>query len=151
MDICSNLKTLQWHYNERDGISNHQPHDCFLDLLLRRRLKKNIKAPRHLPLWGEFTGDQWIPTQRASNAEIVSIWWRHLDIMPPAPPDGRRFSVNWTLRNKILSVLKPTACSGSHIKEHQSFTLPGIIFCMCSANERQRYNVTSSLIGWAHT
>ena len=23
--------------------------------------KKNIKAPRHWPLWGEFTGDQWIP------------------------------------------------------------------------------------------
>ena len=23
--------------------------------------KENIKAPRHLPLWGEFTGDRWIP------------------------------------------------------------------------------------------
>ena len=22
---------------------------------------KEIKAPRHLPLWGEFTGDRWIP------------------------------------------------------------------------------------------
>ena len=28
--------------------------------------KKNIKAPRHSPLWGLFTGDWWI-----------SIWWRH--------------------------------------------------------------------------
>ena len=27
----------------------------------------------------------------------------------------------------------------------------GIILCMCQANERRRYNVTSSLIGWAHT
>ena len=27
----------------------------------------------------------------------------------------------------------------------------GIILCMCPANERQRYIVTSSLIGWAHT
>ena len=27
---------------------------------------------------------------------------------------------------------------------------PGIILCMCPANERQCYNVTSSLIGWAH-
>ena len=27
----------------------------------------------------------------------------------------------------------------------------GIILCMCPANERQRYNVTSPLIGWAHT
>ena len=20
--------TLQWRHNERDGVSNHQPHDC---------------------------------------------------------------------------------------------------------------------------
>ena len=26
--------------------------------------KKNIKAPRHCPLWGEFTGDRWIPRVR---------------------------------------------------------------------------------------
>ena len=39
--------------------------------------QRNTKAPRHWPLWGEFTGDRWIPAQRASNAEIFSIWWRH--------------------------------------------------------------------------
>ena len=27
----------------------------------------------------------------------------------------------------------------------------GIILCMCPGNERWRYNVTPSLIGWAHT
>ena len=27
----------------------------------------------------------------------------------------------------------------------------GIILCMQPANERRRYNVTSSLIGWVHT
>ena len=35
--------SLQWRHNERDGVSNHQPHDC--------------------------------------NAENVSIWWRHHDVM----------------------------------------------------------------------
>ena len=35
--------------------------------------KKNIKAPRRWPL----CGDRWIPRTRASNAESVSIWWRH--------------------------------------------------------------------------
>ena len=25
----------------------------------------------------EFTGDRWIPRTKASNAENVSIWWRH--------------------------------------------------------------------------
>ena len=37
----------------------------------------NIKAPRHWPLCGEFTGSSEFPAQMASNAENVSIWWRH--------------------------------------------------------------------------
>ena len=32
--------TLQWRHNERDGVSNHQPHDCLLIGLVRCRLKK---------------------------------------------------------------------------------------------------------------
>ena len=31
------------------------------------------------------------------------------------------------------------------------YTSAGIILCMCPANERRRYIVTSSPIGWAHT
>ena len=50
---------------------------CLLNRLLRRRPKKNIKAPRHWPLWGEFTGTGELPAQKASNAENISIWWRH--------------------------------------------------------------------------
>ena len=41
------------------------------------KIKENIKALRHCPLWGESIGDWWIPSQKASNAENVSIWWRH--------------------------------------------------------------------------
>ena len=29
--------------------------------VIQVQIKENIKAPRHWPLWGEFTGDQWIP------------------------------------------------------------------------------------------
>ena len=32
--------TLQWRHNGRDGVSNHQPHDCLLNRLFRRRSKK---------------------------------------------------------------------------------------------------------------
>ena len=52
---------IQWRYNERDGVSNHQPHDCLPNRLFKAQIKENIKAPRHWPLWGEFTGDRWIP------------------------------------------------------------------------------------------
>ena len=42
--------------------------------------QRKIKAPRHWPLCGEFTGNGEFPAQRASYAENVSIWWRHHDI-----------------------------------------------------------------------
>ena len=34
---------LQWRHNERDGVSNHQPHDCLFNRLFRRRSKKTSK------------------------------------------------------------------------------------------------------------
>ena len=43
----------------------------FTQLFVQAQIKENIKAPRHWPLCGEF------PAQKASNAENVSIWWRH--------------------------------------------------------------------------
>ena len=39
------------------------------------QIKENIKAPRRRPLWVESTGG--FPSQRTTNAENVSIWWRH--------------------------------------------------------------------------
>ena len=32
--------TLHWCHNDRDDVSNHQPHDCLLSRLFRRRSKK---------------------------------------------------------------------------------------------------------------
>ena len=29
--------------------------------VIQMQIKENIKAPRHWPLCGEFTGDRWIP------------------------------------------------------------------------------------------
>ena len=51
----------------------------FTQSFIRAHIKENIKAPRHWPLRGEFTGTGEFPAQRASNAEIVSNWWRHHD------------------------------------------------------------------------
>ena len=34
---------LQWRHNERDGVSNHQRHDCLLKRLFRREPKKTSK------------------------------------------------------------------------------------------------------------
>ena len=40
--------------------------------------QRKHKAPHHWPLCGEFTGE--FPTQMDSNAENVSVWWRHHNV-----------------------------------------------------------------------
>ena len=35
--------TLQWRHNGHNSVSNHQPHDCLLNLLFSRRSKKISK------------------------------------------------------------------------------------------------------------
>ena len=44
---------------------------------IQAQIKENTKAPRHRPLCGEFTGAGEFPAQKASDAENVSLWWRH--------------------------------------------------------------------------
>ena len=69
--------TLQWRHNEQYGVSNHQPHDCLLNRLFKRRSKKTSK-PRVTGLCeGNSLETGEFPAQRVSNAENVSIWWRH--------------------------------------------------------------------------
>ena len=68
---------LQWRHNERDGVSNHQPHDCLLNGLFRFRSKKTSKLCVTGLCAGNSPGTGEFPAQRASNAENVSIWWRH--------------------------------------------------------------------------
>ena len=71
------LATLQLHPNGCDGVSNHQSHDCLLNRLFRHRSKKTTKLRVTYLCAGNsrVTGD--FPAQISSNAENVSIWWRH--------------------------------------------------------------------------
>ena len=68
---------LEWRHNGRNGISNHQPHDCFLNHLFRCRSKKTSKLSVTCLCAGNSPGTGEFPAQMASNAEYVSIWWRH--------------------------------------------------------------------------
>ena len=57
---------LQWRHNERDGVWNHQA------------LSKKTSKLRVTDLClGNSPGTGEFPAQKASNAENVSIWWRH--------------------------------------------------------------------------
>ena len=69
--------SLQCRHTGHNSVSNHQPHDCFLNRSFRHRSKKTSKlrvtglCAGNSPEAGEF------PAHMASNAENVSIWWRH--------------------------------------------------------------------------
>ena len=66
-------KTLQWRHNERNGDSNHRRLDC---LHIQWKISK-------LRVSGLYEGNppttDGFPSQSASNAESVSIWWRQHD------------------------------------------------------------------------
>ena len=87
--------SLQWRHNRRDGVSNHQPHDCLLNHSFRRRSKKTSKlrvtglCAGNSPVTGEF------PTQMASNTENVFIWWRHHDLKKYTSPGINESSSVW--------------------------------------------------------
>ena len=99
------LAPLQWRHNERGGVSNHQPHDFLLIRLFSRSSKKTSKlrvtglCVGNSPVTGEF------PAQRASNAENVSIWWRH-HAMPKNSPWRMRLKSESTkcLHNLVIYV-----------------------------------------------
>ena len=69
--------SLQWRHNERDGGSNHQPHDCLLNRLVGHGSKKTSKLRVTGLCEGNSPGNSEFLAQRVSNAENVSIWWRH--------------------------------------------------------------------------
>ena len=60
-DVWTTDITLQLRHNEHKGVPNHQPNDCLGNRLFKAQIKENIKAPRHWPLCGEFTGHRWNP------------------------------------------------------------------------------------------
>ena len=88
--------SLQWRHNELDSVSDHQPHECLVNGLFRRRSKKTSKlrytglCAGYSPATGEF------PAQEASNAENVSIWWRHHGEINATFPKGQ-----WIKQQKL--------------------------------------------------
>ena len=88
MEMCGvqvvSPRSLRWRHNGCDSVSNHQPRDCFLNRLFRRRSKKTSKLRATGLCVGNSPGTGEFPAQMASNAENVSIWCRH-HVMPVWP------------------------------------------------------------------
>ena len=74
-------RILLWRHNGHDCVPNHQPHHCLLNCLFRRRSKKSSKLRVTGLCAGNSPGTGEFSAQMASNAENVSIWWRHHELM----------------------------------------------------------------------
>ena len=99
--------SLQCRHNERDDVSNHLHLNWLLNRLFRRSSKKTSKLRAtglcggNSPVTGEF------PTQWASNAENVSIGWRHHGVGNFVGPPPQQTQVGAPLTgdfNAMLSV-----------------------------------------------
>ena len=64
----SNGNTLQWRYNGRDSVSNHQPHDYLPNRLFRPRSKKTSK----LRVTGLCAGNS--PVTGALMFSLICAW-----------------------------------------------------------------------------
>ena len=69
--------TLLWRQNGYDGVSNHQPHQCLINRSFGRRSNKTSKLRVTGLCVGNSPGTGEFPAQMASNAENLSIAWRH--------------------------------------------------------------------------
>ena len=78
--FCSYIITLPWRHNGTDSVSNHQPYDCLLNRLFRRRSKNKSKLCVTGLCAGNSPGAGEFSAQMASYAENVSIWWRHHEL-----------------------------------------------------------------------
>ena len=100
--------TLQWRHNGHDSVSNHQPHDCLLIHSFRTsKLRITGLCAGNSPGTSEF------PAQMASNAENVSIWWRHHGIRRKGPYCSEGHITYWKPQ---LSSMISVQCAFCHVK-----------------------------------
>ena len=78
------LSTYLWDSHCNDVImgaiaSQITTSRLFTQAFIQTQIKENIKAPRHWPLCGEFTGDRWIPRTndqlRGKCFRLMTSWW----------------------------------------------------------------------------
>ena len=89
---------LQWCHNERHGVLNHQHFACLLNRFFRRISNKTSKPRITGLLVGNPPVTRGFPSQRASDAENISIWWRHHGEWRPGARPTNDISIEFEIR-----------------------------------------------------
>ena len=115
--IAKSVGTLQWRHAGRDSVSYHQPHDCLLNRLFRRRSKKTSKFrvtslfAGNSPGTGEFP-HKWLVTRKMFPFDDVIMMHRiQQSYIMNVKPMSETFRLYW----------KSCLFLGSHCCQH-SFT-----------------------------
>ena len=80
---------LRWLHNECDGVSNHQPHDCLLKRLFRRRSKKTSKlrvtglCAGNSPVTGEFPAQRTITRKMFPFDDVIMPGQKRTSMLVP--------------------------------------------------------------------
>ena len=111
--------------------------------------QRNIKSPRHWPLWGEFSGDRWIPRTkgqlRKKGFHLMTTSWNYAharnNVSPNDPRPRRDAGV---VRTNVI--LGWTARKEFHIQQLQIIWLhPGRFHAVLGMNTHHYYFVTEAL------
>ena len=100
--LTTGTKIQKYRHNECDGVPNQRRHYCILNSVFWHRSKKTSTfrvtgfCEGNSPVNGEFSA------QRASNAEIVSIWWRLHEIELHMLRDYEKIFIYFALISKCL-------------------------------------------------
>ena len=151
------MGTLRWRHNGCDSVSNHQPRECLLRRLMRRTSKKTSKLRVTGLCAGNSPGTGEFPAQMASDAENVSIWWRHHVLQNATQSTNRSHSLSGFYHKNlhiicilILNTTRHTILNSTlydiHIKVNFSFAwysifliIIGVLFILITCDKYEYY------------
>ena len=104
--------SLQWCHNGCDGVSNHQPHDCLLNRLFRRRLKKHQSSAsltfmRGIHRWPMNSPHKWPVTRKMfSFDDVIMVWaWAYNLLITSLP-----YCADCTINIFYVMTFKTASC-----------------------------------------
>ena len=129
-EACSRLgpklsrrRASQWRHNGHVGVSDHRRLDCLPNCFFRHGSKKNIKAPRHWPLWGESISDRWIPPTKGklrrkcfhlmTSSRWRQAWWLAHD---QGDRQNMRLAILWTDDDPVYWRIRVTRLQWEYVK-----------------------------------
>ena len=136
--------SLQWCHNEHDGVSSHQPRlftQPFIQMQIKKSSKLRVTCPcaGNSPVTGEFFA------QRASNAENVSILWRHQAMSDDAVWPGYHEQMDQLCRNRLKRLSwyhQSDAIMGAMASQITSLT---IVYSTVFSGADQKHQSSASL------